>query len=152
MTQNYKLMLEKGLQFQDFVTDILIKELGISLSSYSSREYQNVKGENKQGFEIKFDDKYIITGNLYIEISEKANENNLKYIDSGIFRNDNTWLYIIGNYNELFIFSKKYLILMYESKKYREVETPTSRGILINKKDAEKYCIKKILINNKTNE
>ena len=46
------------------------------------------------------------------------------------------------------LFSKKHLILMYESKKYKELETPTSRGILINKKDAEKYCIKKILINN----
>ena len=144
MTDNYKEMLEKGLQFQDFVTDILIKEIGISLSSYSSVKYQNLKGENKQGFEIKFDDKYCTTGNLYIEISEKTNANNKNYIDSGIFRKDNTWLYIIGNYNELFIFSKKHLILMYESKKNKEVETPTSRGMLIKKEDAEKYCIRKL--------
>ena len=113
MTDNYKLMLEKGLQFQDFITDILIKELGISLSTYSSQKYQNLKGENKQGFEIKFDDKYKDTGNVYIEVAEKSNPLNENFISSGIYRNDNTWLYLIGDYKEIFIFSKKHLKLMY---------------------------------------
>ena len=36
MTQNYKEMLQKGLEYQDFVTDVLINELGIALSSYGS--------------------------------------------------------------------------------------------------------------------
>jgi len=146
MTDNYKLMLEKGLQFQDFITDILIKELGISLSTYSSQKYQNLKGENKQGFEIKFDDKYKDTGNVYIEVAEKSNPLNENFISSGIYRNDNTWLYLIGNYKEIFIFSKKHLKLMYESKKYKEVIISTSKGMLIKKEDAEKYCIKKITI------
>mgnify|MGYP000515657790 CR=1 FL=1 len=146
MTENYKNMLQKGLEFQDFVTDILIKEIGISLSSYSSIKYQYSKGENKQGFEIKFDDKYKNTGNIYIEISEKSNENNINYISSGIYRNDNTWLYIIGNYEEIFIFSKKHLILMHESKRHKEVITNTSNGFLIKKEDAEKYCTKKITL------
>ena len=146
MTDNYKLMLEKGLQFQDFITDILIKELGISLSTYSSQKYQNLKGENKQGFEIKFDDKYKDTGNVYIEVAEKSNPLNENFISSGIYRNDNTWLYLIGDYKEIFIFSKKHLKLMYESKKYNEVIISTSKGMLIKKEDAEKYCIKKITI------
>ena len=146
MTENYKEMLQKGLEYQDFVTDVLINELGIALSSYGSTKYQYTKGENKQGFEIKFDDKYKDTGNIYIEIAEKSNAVNLNFVNSGIFRNDNTWLYLIGNYNEIFIFSKNHLKLMYESKKYKEVETATSKGILINKINAEKYCIKKIVI------
>lgn len=146
MTDNYKLMLEKGLQFQDFITDILLKELGISLSTYSSQKYQNLKGENKQGFEIKFDDKYKDTGNVYIEVAEKSNPLNENFISSGIYRNDNTWLYLIGDYKEIFIFSKKHLKLMYESKKYKEVIISTSKGMLIKKEDAEKYCIKKITI------
>jgi len=151
MTENYKLMFKKGLEFQDFVTDILIKEIGISLSSYSSVKYQNLKGENKQGIEIKFDDKYKDTGNIYIEIAEKSNPINKNYVNSGIFRNDNTWLYLIGNYDEIYIFSKKHLILMYNSKKYREVITVTSKGFLVNKKDADNYCVKKLTnINNIT--
>ena len=53
MTENYSKCLEKGLQFQDFITDVLIKELGISLSTYNSKKFQYNKGENKQGFENK---------------------------------------------------------------------------------------------------
>jgi hypothetical protein len=146
MTENYKEMLQKGLEYQDFVTDVLINEFGISLSSYSSEKYQYKKGENKQGFEIKFDDKYKTTNNLYIEVAEKSNKLNENFISSGIFRNDNTWLFIIGNYEEIFIFSKKHLKLMFASKKFRSVETETSKGFLIDKISAENYCLKKIVI------
>lgn len=146
MSENYKNMLFKGLEFQDYVTDILIKELGIALSSYNSVKYQNTKGENKQGFEIKFDDRYKETGNIYIETAEKSNENNANYVDSGIYRNDNTWIYIIGNYEELYIFSKKHLILMHKTNDHKEITTKTSKGFLIKKEFAEKYCTKKIVI------
>jgi len=146
MTENYKEMLQKGLEYQDFVTDVLIKELGIALSSYGSAKYQYTKGENKQGFEIKFDDKYKTTNNLYIEVAEKSNKLNENFISSGIFRNDNTWLWITGNYTEVFIFSKKHLKLMFNSKKFRHVVTETSKGFLIDKEHAEKYCIKKIIL------
>jgi hypothetical protein len=148
MTEYYKKMLEKGLEFQDFVTDILLKEIGICLSSYSSIKYQNIKGENKQGFEIKFDDKYKETGNLYIEIAEKSNANNFNFVSSGIFRNDNTWLYLIGDYTEIFIFSKQHLKLMYNSHKLKEVATATSKGFLIDKLTADKFCIKKLILEN----
>jgi hypothetical protein len=146
MTEQYAQCLEKGLQYQDFVTDVLISELGISLSTYNSKKYQYTKGENKQGFEIKFDDKYKETGNIYIEVAEKSNPENLQYVKSGIYRNDNTWLYLIGNYNEIFIFSKKHLKLMHNKKKYKEVKTLTSQGFLIPKDDCLKYCVYKIKI------
>jgi hypothetical protein len=146
MTDNYKEMLHKGIEYQDFVTDVLIKELGIALSSYGSAKYQYTKGENKQGFEIKFDDKYKDTGNIYIEIAEKSNKLNNNFVSSGIFRNDNTWLWITGNYVEIYIFSKKHLKLMFNTNKFRNVVTDTSKGFLINKEHAEKYCIKKIII------
>ena len=98
ITEYYKSCLEKGLEYQDFVTDILSNELGISLSNYLSKKYQ-LKGENKQGFEIKFDNLYKTTNNIYIEIAEKSNANNEKFVKSGIFRHDNTWFYIIGDYD-----------------------------------------------------
>jgi len=144
MNEYYKNCLQKGLEYQDFVCNILIDELGISITSYSSIKYQNISGENRQGIEIKFDDKYNETGNIYIETSEKTNANNLNFVKSGIYRNDNTWLYLIGNYDEIFIFSKKYLKFLNNTNKYRYVEIPTSKGFLLPKKDAEKYCIYKI--------
>lgn len=149
MTDKYKEMLQKGLEYQDFITDILLKEIGISLSSYSSKKYQYNIGENKQGIEIKFDDRYKETGNLYIEVQEKSNADNYNYVDSGIYRSDNTWLYLIGDYSEVFIFSKKQLIIMYKNNNYRKVQTPTSIGFLIPSNDAEKYSIKKIIVRNK---
>jgi len=147
MTKYYKEKFEQGKEYQDFVIDILIQELGLPLAIYNSKKYQWKHGENKQGVEIKFDDKYKTTGNLYIELSEKADENNLNYIDSGIMRDDNTWLYLIGNYEIIYIFTKKMLKGLYSSGKFlREVEIPTSRGYLLEKSNAEKYAAKIIVI------
>lgn len=144
LTENYIECLEKGLKYQDFVTDLLIEDIGIALSTYNSKNYQYKKGENKQGFEIKFDDRLKETGNIYIEIAEKSNPNNFNYIQSGIYRNDNTWLYLIGDYSVVYIFAKNFLQKMCDSNKYKKVQTKTSKGFLIPKIEAEKYCIKKI--------
>jgi len=142
MTEYYKEKLKQGLHYQDFVVEELYK-IGLPIISYSSKEYQNLMGENKAGVEIKFDMKFRGTGNIYIETAEKSNPENEKYIDSGIYRNDNTWLYLIGDEKTIFIFSKKHLIHLHKLNKYREVITPTSKGMLIPIVDAEKlYAIK----------
>ena len=134
MNDYYKECLEKGLEYQDFVTVKMAKELGIIISNFSSKQYQYNIGENQQGIEIKFDDKYKETGNLYIETSEKSCATMSSYTKSGIYRNDNTWLYLIGNYESIFIFGKKILQIQCESKKYRKVVTPTSKGFLLDDK------------------
>jgi hypothetical protein len=147
MTPYYKEKLEQGLYYQDFVTDQFYK-IGIPLLSYSSKEYQNMIGENKAGIEIKNDTKFPETGNLYIEVAEKSNPENRNYIDSGILRKDNTWLYVIGNMGKIFIFSKKQLVMFYQKKLFREVQTPTSKGFLIPVAKAEDtYAIRVININ-----
>lgn len=140
----YNEHLEKGLEYQDFVANLLLKEVGIPLSSLSSKKHQYSVGENLQGIEIKFDDLYKKTGNLYIEVKEKADPNNKDYIDSGIYRSDNSWIYLIGDYNEIFLFGKSHLKLIHQTGRYKEVIKPTSIGFLLNKLVAEKYCLKKI--------
>jgi hypothetical protein len=142
----YNAQLEKGQEYQDFVTERLY-EIGLPIISYSSKKFQHTVGENKCGFEIKFDDKLKSTGNLYIEISEKSNPDNPNYIASGIYRNDNTWLYIIGDYSIIYIFSKKQLRKVYETKKgfFREIKIPTSNGFLVPAKYAEEVLAIKIL-------
>ena len=146
MNEYYRQKLEEGEQYQDFVTEKLY-EIGIPIISYSSKRYQHIVGENKCGFEIKFDNNTKKTGNLYIEIAEKSNELNKEFISSGIYRNDNTWLYIIGNYEKIYIFSKKHLRKIFEDVKriafLRRIETKTSRGFLLPAKYAEEIlCIK----------
>jgi hypothetical protein len=145
MTDEYKEKLEAGLEFQDYVAKKLIEVIGIPVTTYSSKKFQ-LKGENRQGFEIKFDRRYDETGNIYIETHEKSNAENPFYVDSGIYRDDNTWLYIIGDYNKLFIFGKRTLILMHDSKRYRQIITDTSKGFLVPNEKAETLCLK--IINN----
>ena len=137
----YKEKLEEGLEYQDFVSEVLYK-IGIPLFSYNSKKYQIKHGENKLGIEIKFDNKSAETGNIYIEIAEKSNPANANFVLSGIYRNDNTWLYVIGNYKKVFIFSKTILKLLHKGNRYKNVQTDTSRGFLLPLKDAEKYASK----------
>jgi hypothetical protein len=143
MTEYYKESLEKGLKYQDFVINQMLYTFGIPIMNYSSKYYQNSLGENIQGIEIKFDDKYDKTGNLYIEIAEKSNPNNPYYVKSGIYRDDNSWLYLIGNYSIIFIFGKNILVRMHKAGRYKEVSTPTSKGFLLNK-EAQEYALKTI--------
>lgn len=144
MTPYYKEKLEQGLYYQDFVVEKLY-DAGLPLISYSSKKYQQIIGENKAGFEIKNDTLFRKTGNFYIEIAEKSNANNPNFIKSGIFRNDNTWLYIMGDMIEVYIFSKKQLQILYNAKKYKKVKTPTSIAFLLPVADAIKHYAIKII-------
>jgi len=133
--------LEQGLVFQDVVTKELYRR-GIVVVGYSSRRFQNDEGENLLGAEIKRDGEFRKTGNLYIEVAEKADPRNKVFVPSGIMRADNSWLYVIGDEETIYIFSIKYLRKLHE--RWRRVEKSTSVGYLCPIEDAEKYCLRKI--------
>lgn len=139
----YKEKLEGALEFQDFVLSTLHAN-GLSVVQFSSKKYQIEHGETSGGIEIKHDEMYKKTGNLYIEIAEKAHPSNKNYAYSGIYRNDNSWLYAIGDYETFFIFAKSTLKLLHRSKthEYQRKEIPTSKGFLLPHKDAEKFAAK----------
>jgi hypothetical protein len=139
----YAQKLEQGRQFQDHVTRLLYAQ-GVVLVGYGSRAFQLQHGENILGAEIKRDDKFRSTGNLYIETAEKAHPDRPSFTPSGIMRDDNQWLFVIGDERDLWIFGTKTLRLLVESKRWSSVETPTSRGYLMPLADAERYCIKRI--------
>lgn len=137
----YNDKLQQGLEFQDVVT-VALYQRGIVVIGYASRRFQNQEGENMLGAEIKRDGLFRQTGNLYIEMSEKSHPDKLEYTPSGIFRADNSWLYVIGDEKTIYIFSTKYLQML--CNRYKSVEKPTSRGVLMPIVEAEKYCIRKI--------
>lgn len=137
----YQEKLEQGLQFQDVVTKALYQR-GIVVVGYASRKYQNECGENMLGAEIKRDGKFRETGNLYIETAEKAHPDNENYVPSGIYRKDNSWLFVIGDENTIYIFSTKYLQML--EGRYEKKTKTTSMGFVMPIDEAEKYCIRKI--------
>ena len=134
----HKDALEVGLQYQDFVMEVL-QQYGIYLQFYTSRKSQFNKGETMQGCEIKLDNRLMETGRLSIEIAEKSKSSNLEFVKSGIYRDDNTWLYIQGNYDCFYIFLKKFLIQLHKTGKYQEGEIPTLRKYYLPIVDADKY-------------
>lgn len=135
----YRTQLEKSLEYQDFVMEKLY-DIGISLNCYSSIRYQNEKGESRAGIEIKFDDRRKDTGNLYIEYAEKSHPNKKEYVPSGIDRRDNTWLYVQGDYEVIYVIAKTLLKNLKTVKKFKHVANATSRGYLLPDADAQKYA------------
>lgn len=134
---------QDGLEFQDFVCSQLAKH-AVVLQNLASKRYQIEVGENLQGFEIKYDDWCTRSGRLSIEIAEKSrNDPLLPWTPSGIFRDDNTWLYIQGNYEILFIFAKRFLLNYFETKRPPiEEKRGTIRTFYISNTVARKHAAK----------
>lgn len=139
---------QNGLSFQDFVCIELSKN-SIILQNILSKKYQYQVGENLQGWEIKLDREFQTSRRLSIEIAEKTRADITYWTPSGIYRNDNSWLYIQGNFECFFIFGKKFLKNLHNARngngdrKYLEGEIPTLKKFYLPLNDAEKYCLKK---------
>jgi hypothetical protein len=138
--------MASGAKFQDFIMERM-HSIGVILQPYCSQQGQ-LKGENLLGMEIKNDEKMATSGNLYIEVAEKAQPRPGDYAESGIFRSDNTWLYGIGDRGVFYVFAKSTLRNAWakrEAMNFREVATPTSKGFLIPRTNAERMCARCIL-------
>jgi len=124
--------IESGLLYQDFIVDLMLQVLRFPVTVYSSRLYQTTVGEGPVGVEIKHDEKYAETGNLWIEVAEKAYPRDGAYVPSGVFRDDNSWLYIIGDYDTVFVFAKNILQAFAKRYNLHENRTRTSQGYLLS--------------------
>ena len=138
-TEWYKQKFEEGDKFADFANDVLYAN-GVIIGMYQSRDRQWSVGESRAGFEIKYDARSSQTGNLWIETAEKSNKDNSRFVPSGIYATDNRWLYLIGNYHALWVFSVVMLRLI--EPEYESRQIATSRGFLMPTKDADKYAAK----------
>ena len=134
--------VQPGNEFQDLVCTELGKR-GIVFSNFVSKKYQLTVGENIQGFEIKLDNRFPDTRQLSIEIAEKSARDRPNWTPSGIYKQDNTWLYIQGCSSGFYIFAKSLLLLLHKDKKknYKEYEhNGTIKKFHLPLSDADKYC------------
>jgi hypothetical protein len=136
---------EQGAEYQDFVIDLLSKN-GLHVVCYSSRSRQFAIGENRQGVEIKSNLPMKKTGNLYIEYAEKACPRNGNYAAAGICRVDNSWLFVTGDYSEVFVFTMRDLRALQRNEKYRKIKKETSLGFLLPLTDARTYAVLRVLV------
>jgi len=154
-TDEHRRLRELGEAYEEFVVEHwpLVYFLGFNgideLHRRIGRE-QQYQGETDEGVEIKFDQniyEYFKKGRLYIETHEKADANNQEYASSGIYRNDNSVYYLIGNYNEWWIFNKEVLQKIDRTRQiikpfwiFEPKPTGTSKGFCINVDMAHEYC------------
>lgn len=132
-------------KFQDHCIFHIREKLNITISVFLSKEYQWNIGESMQGFEFKYDMNFNKTNNLWIKIAQR-NTADLEYKKSGIYQKDNCWLYCIGDYSVLYFFGKKFLQNLYKDNNFPIIESNarTTKGFLLCKENAEKYCTHKI--------
>lgn len=137
-----KVQLEDGRLFQDFCADLLYAN-GYPVVVYSSKTYQLNAGESRGGWEFKHDKLRQKTGNLYIEVGEKARPRDGDYFPSGIYARHDTVFYVIGDYDRVYLFANNILILLHRSGRFRDIPnngTNTSTGFLLPEEDADKYA------------
>jgi len=135
--------VDDGIRFQDYVCELLARE-HIIIQNFSSKKYQLTIGENLQGIEIKLDNRCIETQRLSIEIAEKTHADKTDWTNSGIYRDDNSWLYIQGNFEIVFIFQKNLLQMLHRTNRYKTGETNTIRKFYLPFAAARKYAGKVI--------
>lgn len=137
---------DKGFEFESYIMDYFCKQKNINLSHYTLLKEQIEKGENRQGIEIKNDQRFNETGNLFISVERDYGYTKYK---SGIYK-DQSWLYVIGNEDEFFIFAVKHLKQYYEHNKpvlfngFKSHKNGIDKGFLLSRKQAERICIEKI--------
>ena len=137
--------LESGNSFQDKVSRMLFDESHIIIQYITSKNGQYNTGESEQGIEVKLDRRCTETGRLSIEIAEKSRASLPNWTPSGIYRNDNSWLYIHGNEETIWIFGHTILRLLHKSGRYKEDEAHgTIKKYYLPISDADRYALKKI--------
>lgn len=128
-------------EFQDFVMQVLWQRMGFPVSVYTSRKYQWAHGESLQGVEIKFDGRCLETGRLSIEIAEKNNESVNQWTASGIYSPHQSWMYVQGNFNRLYVFATRHLLAAHQSRRDTEHEWKTVRKFYLTLQDADRLAI-----------
>ncbi len=120
-SETYRGRLTEGQKFERFVRERLNPH-GITIWLDWDKQAQ-LLGENAQGVEIKLDARCLETQRLSIETHEKTNPRNALWVPSGILKQDNSWAYVQGCYQMIWVFSKKWLLRYYAEKSPEEHES-----------------------------
>ena len=140
-TSHYLSNHKLGIEYQDYLVSTLRAKYNIHIDLYESDWDQLHKGESPQGMEIKLNQKCHEYNELWIECAEKSNPSITSWTPSGIYaRNTNSFLYAIGNYQEVFIFTIQTLRTLAHDPQYRRKITATSKAYLLPLSEARKYA------------
>lgn len=118
-----------GDEYEKFVVAIIKERYGKEIHVYQDKYSQINIGESIEGVEIKYDGRSADTGRLSIEVCEKKNQTT-SWVKSGIQREDNTILYVQGNYDFFFVFQKSKLRSWSDEQKKNGVRPEQYNGTI----------------------
>lgn len=138
---------QDGMEFQDWIVQEFGK-IGFYIQLHASKRYQFERGEAVQRVEIKLDRGCTKSGRLSIEVGERTAVDR-QWVESGIYRADNSIFYVQGNYELAYLFDKRVLQRYHATQcqgKYEESprDTPTVRKFYMPFAEADKFCIVRI--------
>jgi hypothetical protein len=98
----------KGNKFEQYFRVVMARIYGLPITYTKNSREQLLVGESLEGYEAKADLSMRRTGRLSIEVAERDRGRDL--VPSGILRHDNTVYYVQGDFLEIFLFHKKWLV------------------------------------------
>ncbi len=141
--------------FEEYVYDVLDKEIGFEIKHYRNKHSQIFIGENRQGIEVKYQKDFLTKwkGWLYFETMARRNwRTDGEWVHAGIFRhlqipNDNTLWLATGNEELFYLFEKVVLQDLHNSNQYpvKEIEGRTSIGLALPPSILQETCTVKFV-------
>ena len=133
--------LAAGKEFEETASKFLTS-LGWPIGLHFSAKGQWEMGESAAHVEIKNDNKFPETGNLFIETRERRDSSGLsQWRNAGIYDASDPWFFLIGNPSVLWLLSVRWLRLMHQTEKYRKITLETAEGFVIPVTVANHICI-----------
>lgn len=136
--QNYSADLERGHEYQDFITREFMTR-GVVMANFVSRKAQ-LYGENTLGMEVKFDDVMRLSGRIFFECACWS-VTLQQWVQSGVNKADGCWLYTVGNYSTAYVFSKRMLARIAERAQFNVVSAGITQQFVTNNGRAQGFCM-----------
>jgi len=134
MTDYYAEQLALAEAFDDYLVRRLVAE-GHPAHRHLGRAAQLAHGDLSicgVDVEVKFDQLFHTTGNLFIEIAEKREASRVQWTSSGIFSGSAAPWYGIGDYRDWFVLSRAWLKRLVPAPSgVITIGRGTSRGFLL---------------------
>ena len=133
---NYLKQLEESQEFVSYWIELINRKTSMELTPiYSSTLQRKMLCDTREGFEFKYDRKSSTSKNFWIEIAEKNDPTQEDFVDAGICRKDNAWMYCMGDFEKLWFLPKRKLLEEYKKGEHKILSNKagTSRGFLLDK-------------------
>ena len=133
---------EASWEFMRFVQKVT-KVAGFNVEFYESAEDQLTKGEGPSGLEVKFDRKSRETHRYYIEFAQCSRSLGWRWVPSGLFKEEPTWLWAVGTQELFYVIhratlSELYFEGVYDIRKCEKDNDTHTRGYCLPMRDMDR--------------